>query len=363
MATISLCMIVKNEEAVLARCLKSIYDAVDEIVIVDTGSTDATKKIAAKYTDLIFDFKWIDNFSAARNFAFSKATKEYIMWLDADDVILKKNYDDFVKLKRSISADTDVIMLPYHTAFDEEDNPVFSYYRERIIKRNIPHSWQGRVHEVIMHSGKISYGSVPVTHRSIKTSYSNRNLYIYEKQEEDGEPFSARDKFYYGRELYYHKHYDKAVKILKNFLEGRQGWIEDNIEACKILSYTYYEQNDIENAANALAKSFVYDIPRAEICCELGNLFFKQKDYKTAVFWYELALNLPKRNDYSGFVSKDCSGYLPAIQLCVCYDKMGEYKKAEEYNNLAGKHRPMATAYLQNLKYFKNIFSHPSDCQ
>jgi len=78
MITISLCMIVKNEERILARCLDSVKDLVDEIIIVDTGSADATKRIAAEYTDKIYDFTWIDDFSAARNFAFSKASKEYI---------------------------------------------------------------------------------------------------------------------------------------------------------------------------------------------------------------------------------------------------------------------------------------------
>ena len=78
MATISLCMIVKNESAVLARCLDSIADLMDEIIIVDTGSTDNTKEIAAQYTSRIYDFKWTSDFSAARNFSFSKATMEYI---------------------------------------------------------------------------------------------------------------------------------------------------------------------------------------------------------------------------------------------------------------------------------------------
>lgn len=60
----------------------------DEIVIVDTGSSDATKEIAARYTDRIYDFEWIDDFSAARNYAFEQATGDYLLWLDADDVLL-----------------------------------------------------------------------------------------------------------------------------------------------------------------------------------------------------------------------------------------------------------------------------------
>ncbi|NLG25997.1 MAG: glycosyltransferase, partial [Clostridiales bacterium] len=69
MITISLCMIVKNEEETLPRCLSCVRDAVDEIVVVDTGSTDRTKQVAAAFTDKIYDFQWIDDFSAARNAA------------------------------------------------------------------------------------------------------------------------------------------------------------------------------------------------------------------------------------------------------------------------------------------------------
>ena len=87
MITISLCMIVKNEEKILDRCLSGLADLMDEIIVVDTGSTDRTKEIAAKYTDKIYDFKWINDFSAARNYAFSKATRDYIYSADADEVL------------------------------------------------------------------------------------------------------------------------------------------------------------------------------------------------------------------------------------------------------------------------------------
>ena len=74
MISVSLCMIVKNEEDVLERCLKSVAGLVDEIIIVDTGSTDRTREIATHFTNQIFDFPWQDDFSAARNEAFSHAS-------------------------------------------------------------------------------------------------------------------------------------------------------------------------------------------------------------------------------------------------------------------------------------------------
>lgn len=84
---ISLCMIVKNEEKVLKRCLESVKDYVDEIIIADTGSTDNTLSIASLYTQNIYHFKWINDFSAARNFVQSKAAGEWILYLDADEYV------------------------------------------------------------------------------------------------------------------------------------------------------------------------------------------------------------------------------------------------------------------------------------
>ena len=108
-------MIVKNEGKVLERCLKSVCDLVDEIIIVDTGSTDNTKMIASKYTKLIYDYKWNDDFAAAWNFAFSKATKDYLYSADADEMLDDVNRRMFLELKKVLLSEVEIVQMLYLT--------------------------------------------------------------------------------------------------------------------------------------------------------------------------------------------------------------------------------------------------------
>lgn len=98
MPTVSLCMIVKDEAQWLPAALASVKELVDEIIVVDTGSTDATKEIAQQAGAKVFDFLWQNDFSAARNFSLAKATKDWILVLDADETLALKDYPRFREL-------------------------------------------------------------------------------------------------------------------------------------------------------------------------------------------------------------------------------------------------------------------------
>ncbi|MFA4924889.1 MAG: glycosyltransferase family 2 protein, partial [Ignavibacteriaceae bacterium] len=98
---ITLSMIVKNEEKHLANCLESVKDVVDEIALVDTGSTDNTIEIAKKYSAKIFYFEWINDFAAARNFALEHSSCDWILYLDADECLSKKSVHEIKRLTRS----------------------------------------------------------------------------------------------------------------------------------------------------------------------------------------------------------------------------------------------------------------------
>jgi tetratricopeptide (TPR) repeat protein len=96
--SVSLCMIVKNEQSHLARCLRSVKPLVDEMIVVDTGSSDHTLDIARIFGAKVYDFPWKNDFSKARNFSLSKAAGDWILVLDADETISVKDYEEFRRI-------------------------------------------------------------------------------------------------------------------------------------------------------------------------------------------------------------------------------------------------------------------------
>ena len=353
--TLSLCMIVKNEQDVIGRCLECVSDLFDEIIIVDTGSDDKTKEIVRKYTKNIYYFKWIEDFSAARNYSFSKATKDYIMWLDADDVILDEDKQKIKQLKTNIDKSVDIVVMKYNTGFDNEENPTFSYYRERIFKRSKKYRWIGEIHEVIPLTGNIIYNDAAVSHKKLKQNDPKRNLRIFENIISNGKELDPRQQFYYARELYYNKRYEDAIDIFNNFLDSGQGWVENCINACQDLSYCYYAIGDSKKAINACFRSFEFDEPRAEICCDIGKYFLDREQYKKAIFWYELALTRKLNESSGGFILLDCYNFIPYIQLCLCYFRIGDIEKSKEYNAKAESIKPNNASVIYNNEYFKSI--------
>ncbi len=161
---LSLCMIVRDEAFFLARCLDAVVEYIDEIVIVDTGSKDETREIAARYTDNLYQFEWVDDFAAARNFSLSKATGDWILVLDADELVEPQG---MAKLRTAIGqTDQDAFFLiqynynndplirdwqpikqpsPYSAGYaGYRRNPIGRLFRNG---KNI--HFQGAVHEVI----------------------------------------------------------------------------------------------------------------------------------------------------------------------------------------------------------------------
>lgn len=351
MITISLCMIVKNEEDVLGRCLSSIKDAVDEIIIVDTGSTDKTKEIALKYTDKIYDFKWCDDFAKARNKSFEYATKEYILWLDADDVISPENLIKLKTLKSTLTKTTDTVTMVYSLTRDENDKTVYSLRRNRLVKRENKFKWIGQIHEYINTYGNSFTSDIEVWHKKDDHKYTDRNLRIFRSMEKNKVNFTPRDMFYFANELYYNGLYEESINQYRLFLDTKQGWIEDVKTAFLNLSKCYKNLNDSDNAKKVLLESLSYDIPRADICCGIGESFFNEKNYLSSIFWYQAALNCKPSNDNLGINCSEFYTYIPAIQLCVCYCAIEDYTTGFYFNELASIYTSDQSKIIHNRNF------------
>ena len=356
MVTISLCMIFKNEEEDLSRCLESAKEIADEIIIVDTGSSDGTKEIAYKYTNSVLDFKWINDFSAARNFAYSHATMDYQMWLDADDIIPKEEAEKIKVLKQSLDLTIDIVTMKYHTHFDSNGNPVLTSTRERLTKRENNYKWQDPVHECIPLAGNILYSDIAIWHQKPETKHNDttRNLDIYEALEREGKRLTPRQLYYFARELKDHALWAKSAYYFKRFLDTGEGWYEDNIAACFNLSICYEMLSEEDKVLPILLQSFSYDSPRPEICCQIGYYYKNIQNYQTAFDWFHIAARLDSPRSI-GFILQDYWGFIPNIECCVCCCYLKQFDKAKEFNRKAGLLQPNNQAVLQNEKYLASV--------
>lgn len=340
-------MIVKNEEELLARCLDCVKDIVDEINIVDTGSTDKTVEIAKQYTDRVFYFEWINNFAAARNESFKYATKDYILYLDADDVITEENQKKLMELKKTLDPSVDSVSMYYDAGTDEYGNVTLRYRRNRLVKRERNFKWEGDCHQYLNVYGKIINSDIAITHKKIRHAVG-RTISIYEQKIERGDIFTPRDYFYYGNELRENGHYEKAIESYTKNINLKEGWVEDKIFACIFRADCYRYLDDLENELNSLLESFRFSPPRAEACSRIGYNFQQRKDYKTAVFWYELATKQVPDEDRWSFIYTAYHTWYPNLQLCVCYYNLGDFQKSYEHNEAARKHLPQDKRILFN---------------
>lgn len=349
---ISVCIIVKNESETVERCLESVKPFADEIIVVDTGSVDDTKAKARKFTDKIYDFKWINDFSAARNHAIEKATSDYLFWLDADDVIDTESALKIAALKTEKNI-YDTYMFRYAVAFDKNGLPTFEYYRERLMKNCAAARFKGFVHEAVAPFGKIVYrDDITIEHRKIKSGDPTRNLRMYEEYIASGKTLDARGEYYYAKELFYNRRYADAKRGLQKYLSDGAGFLPDVKDAYK----TIYKCDalrclsaDEKNLTDALAACGA----DSEIFCYLGDARLRRGDFTCATAYYKCALCVDKPSPESGFYESKFYYIEPLLRLVSAYYDSGDKKTAAVFHDLCLKNYPEADEVVFNSRFFE----------
>lgn len=291
MITISLCMIVKNEEKNLERCLKSYAPLMDEIIVVDTGSTDKTKEIASRFTDKIYDFKWVDDFSAARNFSFEKATCDYIFSADADEVLDEENREQFAILKQVLNEEIEIVQMYYGNQF--QNGTIYNYdceLRPKLFKRLRNFTWIESIHETVRTLPVVFDSDIVITHMP-EESHTKRDLAAFERMVKRGDRISARLHNIYAKELFVsgdEADFEKAIPFFEDSFLDETRADDEKLEAVCVLAKAY---RILKRDAKFLKYVFSEIGICAEICYEIGQYFYDNGEYQDAMHWFTVATN------------------------------------------------------------------------
>lgn len=338
---LSVTLIARNEESNLARLLPQLSFA-DEVITVDTGSDDGTRAVAEKY-GAVFDYKWKEDFSAARNYAISRASGDYIMWLDADDILPVNTQKTLMGWKKS-SPTADFYYLRYRM---DGDFP-FWFWRERVVRNCSACRFRGFIHEAIAPFGKTAFLDCEVVHRP-SGSHEKRNLAIYRHAVADGKRLGLRDKYYFARTLLENGLVDEALPLLRAFAGNARASAVDRADAYKLLA-RYAAANDGDKALAYLSRSTRLMPPSGEVCCMFGQIYFDRRNYVQAAEWYRLAL---ASRSGAGFVNEYYTGFLPNVQLSVCMWNLGDAASARDYHNAARAIAPSHPTVTANDVFFR----------
>ena len=221
--------------------------------------------------------------------------------------------------------------MPYYAALDGQNQPLFTFERERLMRRTANYQWEGAVHEVIPIRGTVQREEIPIWHKKQKPRDADRNLQIYQKQIAAGIPFSPREQYYYARELMEHAAYQAAISAFSKFLADGGGWSVDCATACLCRADCYQQLQQPEAALQSVFQSFQYATPRADACYRIGQYLSAHQQLESAVFWFQLALECGKRPQV-GFCQPIYLEELPLTALCQCLLALGKTEEAKPYN-------------------------------
>lgn len=333
MVYLSLCMIVKNEEKVLKRCLDSVKDIVDEIVIADTGSTDNTIKIASEYTEHVYNFEWTDSFSDARNFAQSKARGKWILVLDADEYVDRGNLEAVKEEIKQYESNMDALGVTIYN-FTGTGDQMVQHKCLRIYKNNKSIMYERAIHEALVRKNgnlRTAMCSLNIYHTGylIKETKakdkSARNTRLIEKQTQKSGS-SSYDYFNLGNEYFSAKDMQKALEAYQKAyaLDKNSNWASFavvQIIICLIELNRYKEAISVIDDADTIWQ----DVPEYKYL--RGQAYFRQNRFEDAK---ESLTNLLKiKHRYTNFVkSSDFIDIHPYMLLGLIYQKEEDIDKA-----------------------------------
>jgi glycosyltransferase involved in cell wall biosynthesis len=295
MSTIAVCVLAKNEERILEKCLQSIFTIADEIIFIDTGSTDKTIDIATKYTSKIFYQAWNDDFASMYNLAFSKSTADYCMLWDADFVLQENSSKRLNELKKADFENADQVSLKWNTQFDNFGNVTAFVYRPLIFKAG-KFTWKYPTHSIAFPTNqntvKTVYPNIEVDHKfdiNSRTSVTKKHndIVLNYLQKYPKDPYMS---FALLEECFTLEEYHKVIETGGTFIKSLQSF-PFPIQLLELLFFSYLRIGDLTKGIKTITdhkllffhKSRKYDILYAD------SLLYSDFEQAVEVYKYTLS--------------------------------------------------------------------------
>lgn len=359
-------MIVKNEEAVLEKCLESIKDVADEIIITDTGSTDRTIDIAKKYTNKIYHFKWANDFSKAYDFSRKKATLPYACRWDADFVLKKENIQDLISIKKRNFDNADVASFTWNIGFGDDGSPVNSIHRWFIYKKAKFH-FASQVHADIVPNNPTenivlkSYPHIEIDHlknRERKAYRYSQTLNMVKKILAS-DPNNLRILFSYGEGLVFDKSFSEAIGVFLKYLDMEKKDDEKKIVTLENLLLCYLslgKKAEIKKLLDTYYKKYSHN-PRFMLAYADATVLFNLPEAEK--FYLEYISN-PLKPETSAYLFDFERHFIhPNLVLGQIYFQTNNINESQKYLNIVyhnskmNKTKQNAMLLLDKIQYLQ----------
>jgi len=342
---LSVCMIAKNEAENITDALNSIKNIANEIIVVDTGSTDDTKKVVGKFKNVkIYDFLWVDDFAAARNYSLRKATGEWLLWMDCDDVV--ENPEEILKMMKE-PYDSFGCNLLY-------GSEVFQH--SRLFRNGMGIHFRGRVHEYPVLIGRNKkFSDLNVRHKTHKVCAENRgdrNLRILLKENEDN-PNDSRTLFYLATSLKDVGRFDEAVGMFLRY-QHYSTFAEEKFMSQKYIGQTYMQLKMYTLAIEAFEKCAWFDAGWKEPIYYIGECYFYLGRYEDCVKKMYECINLEEKKKVL-WKETTIYSHAPYRYLFACFDIQGNYLQAWKHAKKAFELCPDDEWLKNRVEYFYGL--------
>mgnify|MGYP001572797320 CR=1 FL=1 len=350
MQTVGVALIVRNSEQTIANCVESFIEHVDQCVLVEAGkSIDKTpiilRELQAKYPKIeLYQFEWIDDFSAARNFSFSKLKTDFYLWLDSDDVVFQA--ENLRMIAEMVKPEIGAIWFPYHYALDEFGNPTTIYERERLLRAKAGWIWRGRLHETVAPVNNCQYvrtDQVIVRHaHQAGDSRGERNFRILNIMYKE-DPTDKRVWLYLAHQNFACQNWSKAAEWYVKFGRDQGAIALERYQAFCYCSKAMREMRDDQAVEVALMALELYPQYK-DAYLELAQSYLVFGDYDKAIHFAKMSdvkdplLTEPPAVIFINPLEYTFNKY---ALLAECYLKKNQLREAREYLVKAHEIRPV----------------------